>query len=128
MPAPPPSPVQCSISCETDDVAGGIDVDSSRCGFGWERRHGLDVTGEGIDVASSSGQANASDRKPKAKRSTEQRGVVRERILSFGDADGELIESLQVKTLELPSGVRRKLDSVGAVHLRRNRRDLVGHG
>ena len=88
--------------------------------------HGVDFSREGDDKAGSSGEADFSYRERIAARGTEQRFVVRNRILGFGDADRQAAVAPAGELCQIAAGGSSKRYPSGAVYAAGNGADFVG--
>lgn len=88
--------------------------------------HGVDFSREGDDKAGSGGEADFSYRERIAARGSEQRFVVRNRILGFGDADRQAAVAPAGELCQIAAGGSGKRYPSGAVYAAGNGADFVG--
>jgi len=95
-------------------------------GMAGQAGHGVDFSREGDDKAGSGGEADFSYRERIAARGTEQRFVVRNRILGFGDADRQAAVAPAGELCQIAAGGSGKRYPSGAVYAAGNGADFVG--
>jgi hypothetical protein len=94
-----------------------VDVDVQVAGSGGQTGDGLDVGCESVQVAGAGGHSHVADGHFEACGRAFEGGVVGERVLRLGDADGEVAVALLGVGVDLLLCDFREGDRRGAVHL-----------
>ena len=113
---------------QAGDSAITIHVDFLGRGHLGQTGHGHDVAGKGHNKARSGTDLQVADRDGEALRSPQQGLVVREGVLGFGHADGQLTEAQLSELLDLLFGIGGEDCFVAVIHLLYNSIQLLLDG
>ena len=99
------------------DDAVLVYVDPLRCGNLGKSGHGHDIAGQGNDETCARADLEVADGNSEALGSTEQSGVIGERVLGLGHADGQSREAEVSQLFDLLDGIADQLDAVCVIDL-----------
>lgn len=94
----------------------GINVDIEVTRSRRQTRNGLDIGSQSVKITSTGGHTDIPDGDGEAGGGTLKLGVVAERVLGLGNADGQVTEALASISVDLLLGELAELDVGGTVH------------